>query len=200
MERADEPSVAGTPINKALFDSIASDLSTLNSTKLNIADKATSVEAQAGIDNTKYMTPQTVQNKLDFLIKSVTKNVIGTHTICTFSDYSAAKIITISGKARTGSNGRITINGSNIRIFATSGGASTASSQDFTLANYSGDIGFEFRFDMNSNSFTGYYPAIINTNTTVESICGSFTSLTNFQIKLNSTSGVGCEVTIQISN
>lgn len=183
-----------------MFDSIQSDLTSLNTNKLNVSDKATTSQAQEGTDDTKYSTSKKVQDKLNYLISSVLQSTVGTHTICDFSNYSNAKIITISGKARTGSNGRITINGSLIRIFTTSGGAATASSQDFPLANNSGYMGFEFRFDMNSNSFTGYYPAAINNNTTVESICGSFELLTNFQIKLNSTSGVGCEVTIQTSN
>lgn len=43
----------GTPHNKVLFDSIKDDLNS----RLLIADKATQAEAEAGTNNTKYMTP-----------------------------------------------------------------------------------------------------------------------------------------------
>ena len=57
IKRADDPSEAGTPLNKVLFDSIASDISS----RLLISSKATTAEAQAGTNNTKYMTPKTTK-------------------------------------------------------------------------------------------------------------------------------------------
>lgn len=52
MERADEPVEAGTAINKVLFDSIKNDIVD----RLLISDKATTAEAQAGTNDTKYLT------------------------------------------------------------------------------------------------------------------------------------------------
>ena len=190
----------GTPLNKALFDSIQSDLTSLNTNKLNVSDKATTQQAQEGIDDTNYSTSKKVQDKLNYLVSSVSKNTVSTHTICDFTSYPNAKIITISGIVTTGSGGKITIDGTNIRGVATSGGISNTSTQDFALTNVLNGLGFEFRFDMVSKTFVGHYPATIDGNSTIDNVCGIFTTLTDFKIKLVSTSGVGCNVTIQTSN
>ena len=50
----------GTALNKALFDSIADDINS----RVLISDNATTQEAQAGTDNTKYMTPKTVLDEI----------------------------------------------------------------------------------------------------------------------------------------
>lgn len=55
----------GTPLNKATFDSIQTDLTNLNNNKLNVSSKATQSEAEAGTNDTKYMTPLKVQQKLN---------------------------------------------------------------------------------------------------------------------------------------
>lgn len=47
----------GTPMNKVLFDSIKTDLTNLENNKLNVSMKASTSDATAGVDNTKYMTP-----------------------------------------------------------------------------------------------------------------------------------------------
>jgi len=64
LKKADEPSVAGTPLNKVLFDSIEADLTNLGTNKLNVASKASTAEAEAGTDNTKYTTPKTVLDSI----------------------------------------------------------------------------------------------------------------------------------------
>lgn len=53
--------VVGTALNKLLFDSIKADLDS----RLLIADKSTQAEAEAGSNNTKYMTPLRVKNYHD---------------------------------------------------------------------------------------------------------------------------------------
>ena len=50
----------GTALNKALFDSIQADLNT----RLLISSKANQGDAQAGTDDTKYMTPKTVLDEI----------------------------------------------------------------------------------------------------------------------------------------
>lgn len=84
----------GTPLNKALFDSIQTDLNT----RLLISNKATTGEAQAGTNDTKYITPKKVQDKLKYLISTSSNSTAGTYTVCTFANYTNADIITISGK------------------------------------------------------------------------------------------------------
>jgi len=69
LKRADEPSVVGTPLNKVLFDSIQLDIGQLNSNKLNVSDKATAIEAKAGTNDTKYMTPFTTKEAISQLCK-----------------------------------------------------------------------------------------------------------------------------------
>lgn len=52
--------VQGTALNKALFDSIQADLNT----RLLISSKATKAQAEAGTDETNYMTPKTVLDEI----------------------------------------------------------------------------------------------------------------------------------------
>lgn len=61
LDLATPVTVAGTPLNKLLFDSIADDLNT----RLLISNKATDNEAIAGTDTTKYIVPSTLQAKLN---------------------------------------------------------------------------------------------------------------------------------------
>ena len=56
----------GTALNKALFDSIQSDITSLNNNKLNVSAKATQSQAEAGTNNTNYMTALRVQNHYDY--------------------------------------------------------------------------------------------------------------------------------------
>ena len=60
LKRADEPTVVGTAINKVLFDSIKDDLNS----RLLIANKATQAQAEAGTDNTNYMTALRVMQEI----------------------------------------------------------------------------------------------------------------------------------------
>lgn len=61
LDLATPVTVAGTPLNKLLFDSIADDLNT----RLLISSKATDNEAIAGTDTSKYIVPSTLQAKLN---------------------------------------------------------------------------------------------------------------------------------------
>ena len=58
MERADEPSEEGTPINKVLFDSINTDLNT----RLLKTSKASDAEVRTGSNDDKYVTPLKLKN------------------------------------------------------------------------------------------------------------------------------------------
>ena len=61
IEMITEPIQEGTPLNKALFDSVEDDLNE----KLNISDKATIEEAKTGEDDTNYTTPLTVLQSIN---------------------------------------------------------------------------------------------------------------------------------------
>lgn len=57
IELATQVQTQGTPLNKALFDSIQDDLDT----RLLISSKATQLQAETGSENTRYMTPLRVK-------------------------------------------------------------------------------------------------------------------------------------------
>ena len=61
----------GTPLNKLLFDSIRDDLNS----RLLIDSKANQAEAEAGLNDTKYMTPLKVKYALDKLCKITTYDI-----------------------------------------------------------------------------------------------------------------------------
>lgn len=61
LKRADEPSTEGTKLNKVLFDSIQTDLNS----RLLASLKATQAQAEAGTDNTRYMTALRVLQEIN---------------------------------------------------------------------------------------------------------------------------------------
>jgi len=84
LKRADEPTEAGTPLNKVLFDSIKTDIQS----RLLTANKATQAQAEAGTDNTNYMTALRVaQAKLGSRINISTGTVNDGDTIPQTSGY-----------------------------------------------------------------------------------------------------------------
>ena len=84
VERADEPTEDGTPINKALFDSIDTDLQA----KVVLSDKASTADAQTGTDDTKWMTPLKVsQSKIGSKFHIATGTVAHNGTIPQTSGY-----------------------------------------------------------------------------------------------------------------
>ena len=194
IELATTVTTAGTPLNKALFDSIQTDLNT----RLLISNKSTQAEAEAGTNDTKYMTPLKVQNKLNSLVTNTTQSSAGTYTICTFANYSNAKIIKISGQTKRGTDDtQYIFNGSSINGFNNTTTFSSTSALTLKGTNNSNLQGFEFTIDLLSKSITGVY--VSKEGTRADVFCGAFTSLTNFQIKLTG-SGCSLNATIQANS
>lgn len=194
IDLATQVNTVGTPLNKALFDSIQSDLNT----RLLISNKATTAEAQAGTNDTKYTTPAKVQDKLNALVSTVTQSGAGTYTICTFSNYTNAKVIRIMGKTKMGSSSsKYIVNGTAVGGFNGTSTFSDSSSLSLTGASNSGIQGFEFTFDLLSKSFTGIYAS--SENNRADIFCGRFTAITNFQIQLVG-AGSSLDVTIQTNS
>lgn len=193
IELATTVTTVGTPLNKALFDSIQADLNT----RLLVSNKAEQSDMWTGTDDTKYVTPLKVQQKLNSLTASDTQSTAGTYTVCTFTNFTNVKKITISGKVNSNSNGyNFVMNGSSVRGYSTSGTVSGGASLTLDGSTNSNDQAFEFVFDLNSKSFAGMYVAKTLNHT--EIFCGTFSSLTNFQIKL--LAGTSYTATIQYSN
>ena len=91
----------GTALNKLLFDSIADDLNT----RLLISNKATTEEAKAGTDTSKYLVSNVLQGKMDFMNKinganstlvTGTINTTSTHTILDTSNLKDTNFGTVT--------------------------------------------------------------------------------------------------------
>ena len=102
----------GTPLNKTFFDSIQSDLTTLNSNKLNVSAKATTSQAQAGSDDTNYMTASKVRQFTQYLTKAKTLTSTTSTTAQSFTLFDASAIATDIGSTNAGLVKKIIITGS----------------------------------------------------------------------------------------
>lgn len=100
IDLATTVTTSGTPLNKALFDSIQADLNT----RLLISNKATTAEAQAGTNDTKYMTPLKTQQKLNSLTTVIEGQTNDTTTLISWTA-SDKKVFRLSGKLRRGQSG-----------------------------------------------------------------------------------------------
>ena len=194
IELATTVTTQGTALNKALFDSIQADLNT----RLLVSNKAEQSDMWTGTNDTKYVTPLKVQQKLISLTASDTQSTTGTYTVCTFTNFTNVKKITISGKVDSGSNGyNFIMNGSGLGGFTTqSSSVSGGTSLTIQGSTNGSDQAFQFAFDLNSKSFVGFYVA--KDTSKAELFCGRFSSITNFQIYLSS--GGSYTATIQYSN
>lgn len=106
LDLATPITVAGTPLNKLLFDSIQDDLNT----RLLISNKATNNEAIAGTDTSKYIVPSTLQAKLNKMNSYKTGTASGGNTGATTTIFQPSDI----GSATTGTviiDGTITASG-----------------------------------------------------------------------------------------
>lgn len=159
---------AGTPLNKVLFDSIRADLNS----RLLIANKATTAEAQTGTNDVKYMTPLKTKQAIQNLKSVQTYTTETTGTIYTFNN-SSVQTIKITGAfgipATYGSNPpTITISGTNIYLEQrllneTEGARTTDSSHTFAIERYgvtsnSGKSPFFLEFDMATKTWQGLIP------------------------------------------
>lgn len=187
IDLATQVTTAGTPLNKALFDSIQTDLNS----RLLISNKATTGEATTGTNDTKYMTPKKVQDKFDNLTTSASytnsTTTPATYTLVDFSNYSN-KIISVVGRFHTSSHsssaiGKLTIAGTSIDIHqSTTGDASgTSAVLNFYGASSSGDWGFELIFDLISKTITGqsYRHTSSSGSAVFDTILGSFDTITS---------------------
>jgi hypothetical protein len=176
LKRADEPSVEGTKINKVLFDSIADDLDS----RLLSANKATQAEAEAGTNNTKYMTPlrtkqfanKNVGVKITRLnISGSADNTIDLSTYLTSNVEELEIVINCIFSSTTANKKPITINGTGIRESGgTYGSASSshvvggvqsvgnalATIQIYPNANYIAYYGSVSSGAFDSNNVNGY--------------------------------------------
>lgn len=153
-----------------------------------ISNKATTSEAQTGTNDTKYMTPLKVQQKLNSLITTGSYSA-GTNTVVNFANYTNAKIITITGNV-IGSSGSsntsyIAINGTSISGYYFDGEVSSITSTSqlkLMLANSNlRSHSFELKFDLYSKTFFGNY---YDNSSSVTFLQGNFNAVTTLQITL----------------
>lgn len=152
---------AGTPLNKALFDSIQADLNT----RLLIADKTTTAEAQAGTNDTHYTTPAKVKDQLAYLTKTGSgSNSSTTATTTTLYNPnnvpSGAKRIIITGRlynVTTSYQSYLYINGTGLTYYNTPANTypSVSTTQIAVRYGRSGALGgFKIDIDLNAKVFS----------------------------------------------
>lgn len=146
-----------------------------------------------GANDTKYVTPQKAQLKLNSLITTQSQSASGLYTIVTFSDYANAKVITIRGTVDSNSNGHdYIINGSSIVGRTSSNAGSSVSALTIAGATSNTTLPFEFEFDLNAKTFKGYY--IPSGSTYLQIMFGKFSSITNFQIRIRTSQSFSLDV------
>lgn len=183
-----------------MFDSIRTDLNS----RLLISNKATTSEAQTGTNDTKYMTPLKVQQKLNSLVRTV--SFVGgksetEHTILDTTNY-AGKVITIIGCIRADSN-------TNNHDY-TKGEISISGTFNYGIQSWDTNIGamatesfapFSMTIDMNSKTITGVR-TIYGTGASVFS--SHFSSIGSVKCYLKSVNTTNrrtyCDATIIISS
>lgn len=186
---------AGTPLNKALFDSIQTDLNS----RLLVSNKASQSEANTGTNDTKYLTPLKVQQKLSGLVTTASQTGAGTCTICNFADYPNASIVTIRGwLTGTSSTPHLNVSGTGVRGYNSSTTFSSSSSLSLDCG-VTGLSAFEFTFDLLSNSVTGIYRSKENSSR-ADVFTGSFGSVTSFSATVSGGSSTAVvSATVQVN-
>ena len=198
IDLATQVTTQGTPLNKALFDSIQSDLTNLSNNKLNVLDKATTAQSQAGTNDTKYITPSKLKDRQTYLTQTVELSALSNATEQTLFDFSTAtgNVVEISGlfyNSNTSSvNPQMNFNGTNVL---------GASQNSYGVTTYyqprNSTSGFYFRFDLTSKSFIGYMEKRGATSSTISEagvldfVVGHFTTLTSITAILRGGTGNG---------
>ena len=181
----------GTPLNKALFDSINADIQA----RVLISDKATTVEAQALTNDSHYMTPLKVKEGLQYLTKtgsaSNSTTTAQTTTMLDMTDTIAdAKRIIVSGMLKAYSNSSIKINGTGLRY----DDSATTTTVTFSVTGaLIGATYNPFKMEIDLNAKTIY--CVVNSN--VSSY--TYTTLTNIAAELKATSSYTTEVAYTIT-
>lgn len=155
IELATQVTTQGTPLNKALFDSIQSDLNT----RLLISSKSTQSEAQQGTNNSHYMTPLRVKEQLQYLTET------GSDT--NISSTAQSTVIFLPSDVPTGAN----------RVIITGTISNASTYQSFLYINGT-SIGAN-----KINTYT--YPSISSTQVSVRYASSMFTGAFKIEIDLN---------------
>lgn len=187
---------AGTPLNKALFDSIQADLNT----RLLIADKTSTAEAQAGTNDTHYTTPAKVKTQLQYLTKtgtgSNTTTTAQTTTIYSSSDVpSGAKRVVVSGYIYNRDSNNMSflyINGTSLnsdKMNSTNTYPSLSTTQvGVRCGRNQSTSSFKIDIDLNTKVFTlqtHFAPNVTGQATTqTDVVVGSYSTLTSVTASL----------------
>lgn len=181
----------GTPLNKAFFDSIKNDINS----RLLINNKASTAEAVAGTDNTKYMTPLRTKEVLNSLktIKNISTGTTS-ETLYTFNNNSTSiiKIEGLIGSPAVYNNSfpTITLNGSLIRYGADDAGSyNVGSSHVVNVGNVTSVdtySPFWYEFNMATKTWKAYVYEYYRSGGFIyiepHEYHGMFTSLTNLVV------------------
>lgn len=205
IELETEVTTQGTAMNKAYFDSIEADLNS----RLLISNKASTFEAQAGTNNTKYITPKTNKEANQLFNSSGTASSTTAQTIFTF-DNSKSNLIVIKGTFSGGNSYtksmQVLLNGSGFvgMLWDEQGnhyGISTSSvdagfshsSNLLKMYSNSNTTAFEMLIDLATKTFKIEYSGswiVSNTSQGINHtvVMGKFTSLDTLQIQAKDSS------------
>lgn len=208
IEQITPVQIQGTPLNKVLFDSIKNDLNS----RLLISNKATQAEAEAGSNNTKYLTPLRVK---EFANKNVgckitrlnlsSSSVTEINTSDLFDDKTEkVEIIVDIRCSSTSQNGRLTLNGTSIRTNGAGTVPSSSSSRNIFNKNNAyemlGKLELYPSMQLTSSDNSGFYSftgKIINSSSEeISTEQGTFSNLTSIVFPRLSNSNHNYQVAI----
>lgn len=190
IELTTQVTTAGTPLNRTLFESIRTDLNS----RMLTSNKATQAQAEAGTDDTKYMTPLKTKQAINKLATTTTFSAgHSTETLYTFNNSSTATIRIIgnigSPAYHQTSYPSLVLNGSLIFLNINDTWESPTSSKSITVgANFgtssTNRCPFFLEFDMATKTINGFLftESSVGTQFSKTAIYGVFTSLTSLTI------------------
>ena len=198
IDLATQVTTAGTPLNKALFDSIKTDLNS----RLLISNKATGNDVKTGTNDTKYITPLANKQGKQNLVTTTTLYATGSAVEQTIFDFSTASgsIVEISGtygENTTTNEQTIYLNGTYINGVSQNG--LSISNYDFRYVAQNKGC-FYFRFDLANKTFVAFFSARKSGNTTLpDYVVGRFTTLTTMTTILRGTASQNTYISATIS-
>lgn len=170
----------GTALNKVTFDSIQTDLTNLSNNKLNVSNKATQSEAETGTNDTKYMTPLKVQQKINSLKTSASGTTTGSVSLTGYTN----QVVEICGYCRYAgtSNAYSRLTGTQITYYGTHTSANTyqTTCPFNTYTASSSYPAFRIVIDFNTKTFTINSTCYTNSASVyMDTTCGTFSTLTS---------------------
>lgn len=189
----------GTALNKALFDSIDADIQA----RLLISSKSTTSEAKSGTNDTKYITPLKVQQKLDTLMETYSVSSSTTTTLVDGSSISGSQIITIDAKMTGGLGSsyysKFKIDGTGIMIFEDGSIDGSGTSVDIATFINNNTRASAFHLEINTYTKTLSGWALYGASLSDKKFQGYYTTLTSIS-NVQNYAGITSNISVRYSS